>query len=113
MSSSSSEPNITVKLNYNLDQHVPRNFFMHIHNIPTDVQVRIEYDGNEVVTSRTDGYIRVGFWVDENESIGLTIRRGETVIASTQYLIHQGNVFESITWQPKPYLEQVVVGVFG
>ncbi|GHO66849.1 hypothetical protein KSC_057410 [Ktedonobacter sp. SOSP1-52] len=113
MPTNPSSPPIEVKLSYNIDKTVPRNLFVHVHNVPEDAQVQIEYRGNEVPATHTNGYVRVGFWISENEPVRLSVRRGETFIAETEYLVHAGKVFERANQKFRPHLTQIAIGIFG
>lgn len=113
MPTNPSSAHIEVKLSHNIDKTVPRNFFVHVHNVPEDAQVQIEFRGKEVPTTNTNGYVRAGFWIPENEPVRLSVRRGETLIAETEYLVHDGKVFERANQKFRPHLTQIAIGTFG
>ncbi|GHO73950.1 hypothetical protein KSD_17210 [Ktedonobacter sp. SOSP1-85] len=113
MPTNPSSPPIEVKLSHNTDKTVPRNFFVHVHNVPEGAQVQIEFRGKEVPTTNNNGYVRVGFWISDDEPVRLAVRRGETLIAETEYLVHNGKVFERANQKSRPNLTQIAIGTFG
>jgi hypothetical protein len=103
--------NITIKLSYNVDRSVPRNFFIRVQHVSPEIQVGIEYEGVGVSATRNGDYVRAGFWVADDSPVRLSLLQ-EGKVASTEYLVHHNEIFE-VMGQDDFTIEQVVVGTFG
>lgn len=87
-------PDIELRLTHNRNPHMPRNFFVHLFNMPQGASVRIEYDGQDLPVSLNDGYADARFWVAPDKVVNVTILKENTLLASGAYLVHDGSIFE-------------------
>jgi len=94
MSTNTPVPPIKLKLTYNKDRNMPRNFFVHIYDVPSDVEVRITAGEEEISFTKSEGYVRAGFWVAQDTSITIAIVQGETVLRSGACLVHNDIIYE-------------------
>lgn len=99
---------LSVKLTRNFDPYVPRNFFVHVYNVPIGAVVKITCEEREILnTTASSEYVRAGFKAAEDECIRLTILQEEKISAATVYLIHKGEIFEQTMMSQRPELFQV------
>lgn len=95
MTSSPLPSEIDVKLTYNNDKHVPRNFFIHLFNVPTDAVVRAEYRGEElpIRMKGKDGSVHYGFWIAPDTHVTVTVSQGDVLLNSGEYLVHNDEMY--------------------
>lgn len=89
-------PKIELKLTYNRNRHMPRNFFVHLYHVPVDASVRVVNDGQEMSVSRSGDYADSRFWVAQDKTVSIIISQGDTVIASDSYLVHDDTFFTRV-----------------
>jgi len=63
MSTNTPVPLFKLKLTYNKRQEHARNFFVHIYDVPSDVEVRYYSGEEEISFTKSEGYVRAGFWL--------------------------------------------------
>jgi hypothetical protein len=102
---------IEVGLTYSSEKSYPRNFFVHLHKIPSDAKVHIEYDGKEISATDVDsqGDSDARFHVLPDKEVKVTVLQGETIIGAGTYLIHNDKIFvQAISNGPGIQLIQTV-----
>lgn len=87
---------IELKLTYNKNGSMPRNFFVHLYHVPVDASVRVINDGQEMRVRRSGDYADSRFWVAQDKTVRIVISQGDTVIASDSYLIHDDTFFTHV-----------------
>jgi hypothetical protein len=104
---------IQLKLTHNRDQRMPRNFFVHLFNVPQNVTVQIEYDEQVLPISRNTKSIDARFWVAPDKAVNITISKEDIVLAAGKYLVHDETIFEGLTiLAPRIPLQQIAY-MFG
>lgn len=86
---------IDVKLTYNNNKHVPRNFFIHLFNVPLDAAVRAEYKDDEIPIRMKgdDGSVHYSFWIASDTHVTVTISQGDVVLNAGEYLVHNDEMY--------------------
>lgn len=83
--------------------YYPRNFFIHLHNVPQNAVIHVEYDDKEITPTGINekGYSKIAFYITPDKAVKVTVSQEETIIGAGTYLIHDGKIFMQLGEGPK------------
>lgn len=84
---------IQLKLTYNTNKNMPRTFFAHLYHVPLDTVVNITQAERELPTTRNGDYVESRTWIVPDVEVLIKVSRGESVVASAVYILHNGKFF--------------------